>query len=378
MGRSSAAPLRKRIAKLLSPPESTGDGGLRVGMAMRLAARPRKKSNFGKAGFAQAIRITASLLWLAAPLVLASAQDPPLDAAKQAYEKGDYAKAIEILKPAAAKDPANGELHLLMTKSYLELKQWDAAVSSGEKAVASNPKSSEYHEWLGDAYGQKADHASMLSAYSLARKTQKEFETAVQLDERNFEAVLNLIEYDCTAPSMVGGGEDKAQPLIQKLADLAPAEGHYGAGLCKAQKKDYAAADVEFSKALESKPRLVSRVYDMGDYFQQRSQGDKLLAVADVGEALAPNDPRGKFYRAVGWILQGEKLAAAGKLLSEYSSAAPVRSNYPPPWEVHYWTGKLYEAQKNLSGARTEYQAALKLEPKSKRVQEALKRLGSQ
>lgn len=345
---------------------------------MERAAVPRKKCNFGKAEFLQAIRITASLFWLTALPALAGAQDPPLDAAKNAYEKGEYTKAVEILKPVAAKDPGNGEIHLLMTKSYLELKQWDAAVSSGEKAVASNPKSSEYHEWLGDAYGQKADHASMLSAYGLARKTQKEFETAIQLDERNFEATLNLIEYDCTAPSIVGGGEEKAQPLIQKLTSLAPAEGHYGAGLCKAQKKDYAAADADFAKALESKPKLVSRVYDMGDYFQQRGQGDKLLAVADVGEALAPNDPRGKFYRAVGWILQGEKLAEAGKLLSEYSSVAPVRSNYPPPWEVHYWTGKLYEAQKNLSGARSEYQAALKLQPKSKRAQEGLKRLGSQ
>jgi len=38
--------------------------------------------------------------------------------------------------------------------------------------------------------------------------------------------------------------------------------------------------------------------------------------------------------------------------------------------------GKLYEAQKNVSDAKTEYQAALKLEPKYKRAQDALKRLG--
>jgi len=81
--------------------------------------------------------------------------------------------------------------------------------------VAINPQSSVYHQWLGEAYGQKAAHASMLSAYPLARKTQKEFETAVQLDEHNFDAAQDLVEYDCTAPSIVGGGEDKAQPLIR-------------------------------------------------------------------------------------------------------------------------------------------------------------------
>jgi tetratricopeptide (TPR) repeat protein len=319
--------------------------------------------------------IRAFLLPAALPLVTI-AQDSLLDTARRAYEKGDYAKVIEILKPAAEKEPGNGEIQLLLTKCFLETKQWDRAVSSGEKAVASNPKSSVYHQWLGDAYGQKANHASMLSAYPLARKTQKEFETAVQLDDKNFDATLDLIEYDCTAPSIVGGGDDKAQALIQRLASQDPAAGHYGAGICKAQKKDYAAADAEFSEALENKLKLVDRLYDIGDYFQQRGQADKLIAVADAGEALAPNDPRGKFYRAVGWILQGQKLPEAAKLLNEYSNEAPVRSTYPKPWEAHYWMGKLYEVQKNVSGAKTEYQAALKLEPKYKRAQDALKRLG--
>jgi tetratricopeptide (TPR) repeat protein len=324
--------------------------------------------------------ILTAFFWLAAILlpVAATAQDAPLEAANQAYEKSDYTKVIEILKPAAEKEPGNGEIYLLLTKSYLEIKQWDAAVKSGEKAVASDPKSSVYHQWLGDAYGQKADHASMLSAYPLARKTQKEFETAVQLDERNFDATQALIEYDCTAPSIVGGGDDKAQAVIQKLMGMDAAEGHYGAGICKAQKKDYTAADAEFSKALENKPKSVGRIYDIGDYFQQRGQGDKLLAVADVGEALAPNDPRDKFYRAAGWILEGEKLAEAGKLLNEYSSVAPVRSGFPKPWEVHYWMGRLYEAQKNGASAKGEYQTALKLEPKYKKAQDALKRLESQ
>src|SRR6516162_402560 len=209
-----------------------------------------------------------AFLWLAVLPLAATPQDTPLDAAKQAYEKGDYTKAIELLKPAAEKEQGNGEIHLLLTKCYLEIKRWDAAVTSGEKAVASNPQSSVYHQWLGDAYGQKANHASMLSAYPLARKTQKEFETAVQLDDKNFDATLDLIEYDCTAPSIVGGGEDKAQALIRRLASQDPAAGHYGAGICKAQKKDYAAADAEFSEALENKLKLVDRLYDIGDYFQ--------------------------------------------------------------------------------------------------------------
>src|SRR5208337_1062106 len=167
---------------------------------------------------------------------MSAGQDAPWDAAKGAYERGDYHQAIEILNRAAATEPGNAEIQLLLTKSYLESNQYDSAVSSAEKAVTIDAKNSEYHRWLGEAYGAKADHSSMLSAYSWARKTQKEFETAVQLDERNFDAAQDLIEYDCTAPSMVGGGTDKAQPLIQKLMSLDAAEGHFAAGVCKAVK----------------------------------------------------------------------------------------------------------------------------------------------
>ncbi len=321
--------------------------------------------------------ILAVALCLSVCQVRSIAQEAPLDAAKRAYEKGDYNKASEILKGAAGKEPGNGEIELLLTKSYLELKQSDDAIRSGEKAVAINPKNSAYHQWLGEAYGQKADRASMLSAYSWARKTRKEFQTAVQLDERNFDAAQDLIEYDCTAPSIVGGGEDKAHLLIQKLMGLDAAEGYFGAGVCKAVKKDLSGADAEYAKALESKPKAADRIYDIGDYFLQRGQGEKLLEVAAAGEALAPKDPRGKYYRATGWILKGEHYLDAEKLLREYLETAPTRSTYPSPWDAHYWLGRMYAARKNVAGAKAEYQSALKLNPKYKKAQEALKQLGA-
>lgn len=321
---------------------------------------------------------------LTAALALCASQAPHAtqatvpDAAKQAYELGEYSKAIEILKSATVKEPGNGEIQLLLTKCYLESEQYDNAVSSAEKAVSIDPKNSVYHQWLGEAYGGKADHVSMLTAYSWARKTQKEFQTAVDLDERNFDAAQDLIEYDCTAPSMVGGGQDKGHALIDKLKVLDAAEGHYGAGVCKAVKKDYAEADLEYAKALESKPKTADRIYEIGDYFLQRGQGKRLLEVAAAGEALAPKDPRGKYYRAVGWILGGEKYGDAEKLLRDYLEAGPLRSTYPNPWDAHYWLGRLYAAQKNVAGAKGEYQTALKLNPKYKKAQEALKQLGGQ
>lgn len=320
--------------------------------------------------------IAALLLSLAMQAIAGSAQEAPLDAARRAYERTDYAEAIAILNAAAAKEPDNGEIQLLLTKAHIGVEQFNAAEKSGERAVAIDPKNSEYHNWLGQAYGGKADHSSIFTAYSLARKTRKEFETAVQLDDHNFDAAQHLVEYDCTAPPFVGGGEEKAHPLIQILLTLDASQGYYAAGNCRRQKKDFAAADAQFIKALESHPNSLDIIEEIAGYFANRGSAERVLAAADAAEAAAPGDPRARYFRAMGWILQGEKLPDAERILLNYIQAVPRHPTYPGPWAAHYWLGQLYEKQRNLAAARGEYGAALRLNAKYKRAQDALKQLG--
>ncbi len=321
--------------------------------------------------------------WLLLVLVIASAamaaenlkQEAGFEAGLRWYEASDYAKAILALQAAAAKEPQNGDVQWLLAKSYLELQELDPAIKSAEKAVAIDPQNSIYHEWLGRAYGEKADHASWFSAMSLAKKTRKEFERAVQLDAKNYSARQALIEYDCSAPPIVGGGVEKALPQIKELADMDAAEGHYAAGNCRRQKKDFAVADEEFTKALESDPKSAGLIYDIGDYAVKRNQPERLIAIAEAGERLAPGDPRGKFYRGVALVLKKENTEAAERLLREYASRAPTRTGYPRPAAAHAWLGRLFEDQNRMEDAAKEFESALKLDPRNKMVQEALKRL---
>jgi len=327
--------------------------------------------------------MVSRMKWLLAALCVASIvmeaanvkQEAGLEAGRRAYEASDYAKAILALQAAAAKEPQNGDVQLLLAKSYLELQERDPAIKSAEKAVALEPKNSIYHEWLGRAYGEKADHASWFSAISLAKKTRKEFETAVQLDGGNYSARQALIEFDCSAPGIVGGGEEKALPQIKQLAEMDAAEGHYAAGNCRRQKKDFAVADEEFTKALESNPKSAELLYDIGDYAAKRSQPERLLAVADMGERVAPGDPRRRFYRGVALVLKKENPEEAERLLREYAKIAPTRSGYPRPAAAHAWLGRLFEGQSRMEDAVKEFESALKLDPKNKMAQEALNRL---
>jgi tetratricopeptide (TPR) repeat protein len=184
-----------------------------------------------------------------------------------------------------------------------------------------------------------------------------------------------MIEFDCSAPGIAGGGEDKARPEIQRLSELDAAEGRYAAGNCRRQKKDYAAADAEFQKGLALHPKSADLIYDIGDYYMKRDQANELAIVLKEGERADPADPRGYFFRAVILVLQKQKPAESAKLIREYIVRAPKRNNYPSKAMAHYWLGRIEENQNNASSAKREYQEALNLEPKNRYANEALKRL---
>lgn len=302
-------------------------------------------------------------------------QSDSTEAGRRYYEGSDYKKAVEELQAAATREPSNGEIQLLLTKSFLELGEHNSAIASAEKAVAINPQSSMYHHWLGRAYGEKADHSSMFTALGLARKTRKEFETAVQLDEKNFAARQDLIEFDCSAPSLVGGGEDKARPEIAKLKEMDASEWHYAEGNCRRQKKDLTGADTEFELALKSSPKSADLIYDIGDYEVRRMYAEGLITVAELGAKVAPTDPRAKFFRAAGLVLKREKPEEAEKLLRQYLAEAPTRNGYPRFATAHEWLGKLYESRGDKDAAAKEYQAAVQLDSKDKNARDSLRRV---
>jgi tetratricopeptide (TPR) repeat protein len=321
--------------------------------------------------------LLAAGLFLAMSVTSACAfggQSGDLLAGRKAYEASDYEKAVQILEGAAVKNPNDGEIQLWLAKSHFELRQYDAAIANSEKAVAIAPDNSLYHEWLGRSYGEKASKASWFSALSLAKKAQGEFETAIKLDTKNYSAFQALIEFDCAAPGIAGGGEDKAQPKIAQLAAMDAGEGHYAAGNCRRQKKDFSAAEVEFDKALAS-AKSADLIFDIGDYSLRRSQAVRLMAVAEAGQKASPSDVRAKFYRAAALVVKKEKPEEAEKLLREYLKTAPTRTAYPRPTVAHEWLGRLFENENNHDAALREYETSVQLDPKNKTAQEALKRL---
>ena len=97
-----------------------------------------------------------------------------------------------------------------------------------------------------------------------------------------------------------------------------------------------------------------------------------VLAVTEAGRNCKQRST-GKIHRAVAWILTKRDAEEAQRLLREYLEHAPIRNGYPRPAMAHYWLGQNFENQGNAKAARGEYETAVKLDPKNKLAQEALK-----
>lgn len=295
--------------------------------------------------------------------------------AQRDYNAGHYNHAVDALNSAIAKSPNDASLHLLLGESYYQLREFPRAVTILERAVQLAPKESEYHDWLGRSYGRKAEGSLFLSAMSWARKTHREFEIAVELNPRNFEAQRDLIRYEINAPSVVGGGDDKALKHIEELEKIDPIQGQLARGELFATKRRMAEADAVFAEILESGTDRAGVYFEVSDYYRDRPNAEKMEEAVDKAEHIDGDDRRLKFYKGVLLVMEARSPVEAEILLKSYLATVPDNSDLPPHAAAREWLGKLYESLGRFSEAAEEYRLSISLDPHNKGVEEELKRV---
>jgi tetratricopeptide (TPR) repeat protein len=134
-----------------------------------------------------------------------------------------YGEVEHAVNAKLAQDPNNadgliGKVDLILSQGLED--RLDEAVTLGEKCVAAHPQVSECHEVFGNALGNKAVRAGILSAIGYAGKIRDAFKQAIVLDPQNLEARFSLLEYYMQAPGIVGGGTGKAQTLAAETAKI--------------------------------------------------------------------------------------------------------------------------------------------------------------
>jgi Tfp pilus assembly protein PilF len=233
-------------------------------------------------------------------------------------------------------------------------------VNNGEKAVSLSPDNAMFHLWLGREYGEKAAAANPLSAASLARKTKAEFEEAVKLDPANIQAHADLAEYYTDAPSIMGGGVDKARDQANQVAKYDQATSHWILALIAEKDKNYPDAEKELQEAIKVAKNPAQYWMNLASFYRRRSRFDDMQKA--ISQALAqPGKSAEVYYNAGSELFQaGKNFAAAVQYLKQYLASNAMVED-APAFRAHYLMGQIYEKMGNKSDAVTEYRASLAL-----------------
>jgi tetratricopeptide (TPR) repeat protein len=271
-------------------------------------------------------------------------------------QQGRADHALELLQSATQSSSVDAEAQQLLCRLELQLERWNEAVASCEKAVSLD-NSSNNHLWYGRALGEKADRASFIKAYGLAKRVKAEFETAVALDPRNAEALSALGEYYTEAPAIVGGGKDKAATVASKLDDVDRSRAEELRGHIAASDKDTAAAEQHFREAIAASPRSASYWMALGSFYQK--QNDVARMQQAIRSGLAADSARGEALVDAAHLLTraDQDPQTAIRLLREYL-ASPDKSEDEPAFRVHLLLARLLNKQGDAEGAAQEIQAA--------------------
>jgi len=300
------------------------------------------------------------------------ASAPRLADLERLVKAGHADEAEAGLQSYLATNGHDGQAHLLLCRAYYSEGVADGAVSECEAALQTLGNNSAAQDWMGRAYGIKADQSGPITGYKMAAKVKAAFERAVELDPRNPDAVNDAGEYYVGAPSMVGGGTDKAFALADKVVGQLPAVAHRIRGLAAEKNKDYGTAEREFRDAVGTSSGKPDAWFDLGHYYYKR--GQKMQAVDALQHAIAAHAKKGPALVDVASVLIKMKmnLDVAQRILREYL-AGTSKDEDAPAFRALTELGKALELSGDKNGARVQYQNALAL---AKDYEPAKKALG--
>ncbi|MFT4111441.1 tetratricopeptide repeat protein [Silvibacterium sp.] len=282
--------------------------------------------------------------------------------AQDALNRGQADRALSILNDDLQQNPTDALALNLRCRVYYAEERWDEAIGDCAQAVRLSPQNSNFHLWLGRAYGEKASRVNFVTAYKIAKLTREEFEAAASLDPHNGEALSDVGQFYIEAPAVLGGGASKAQAVAQQLQAYAPIRAHELLARIAEQKKDYGTAEQEFRQrvtlAADLTPADAAQTWmDLGSFYRRRAQWDQMESALLSGASKATDHGPALVDGASTLIETKRHPELATQWMQQYLSGSSL-SEDAPAFVVLDKLGSLYRSQGDTVQAEKSYTAA--------------------
>jgi tetratricopeptide (TPR) repeat protein len=299
-----------------------------------------------------------------ADLVLADKAVARRALAFQALQDGRVEDATALARASVAEKPGDVYAHQVLCRAFYAQDRADEAVQECEAAVAlpqAQQSASDNQLWLGRAYGLKARHAGPINGFKLAKRVQASFAKAVELNPSNAAALSDLGEYYVDAPSIVGGGTDKARLLAAKMMPRFPAQAHLLLARIAVDDKDNDTAETEFKQVIALQKNTQSWV-DLAAFYETHRRKDDAVAAVKLGLALDRTHGPAIVDAASVLIAAHQESDLAEKCLRLYL-ASKAKTDEAPAFKVHVELSRLLAARGLSAEAGQHMESASALAP---------------
>jgi Tfp pilus assembly protein PilF len=284
--------------------------------------------------------------------------------AYRALQDGRVYEAAMLLRSTLAANPSDSTGYQLLCRVFYAQEQADDAIHQCELAAntaGDATQGSDAQLWLGRAYGLKARHAGPIAGFTLAHKVQASFAKAVELNPSSVAALSDLGEYYVSAPSIVGGGTEKAQALAARMMPHYPGPAHHLLARIAVSENDLPTAESEFKQAIAAQKSADAWI-DLAQFYQTHARPDD--AQAAIRSALVLDRSHGPVLVDAASILTAAHRSpdVAERCLRDYL-ASHAKSDAAPAFKVHLQLSRLLAARGDSSAANREIEAAAALAP---------------
>lgn len=154
------------------------------------------------------------------PLTFAS----DLQSAITAFNDMQYVKAKPLFEAVVNDAAVKNDALYYLGRIAIQEGDADKAKDYLDQSVGIEPNTSDEYYWMAVVYGELARKANIFKQTSYASSVHKYYQLAVDVDPKNIAARRGLFLFYVIAPSIMGGGIDKAEKALSDIRKLSPVD----------------------------------------------------------------------------------------------------------------------------------------------------------
>ncbi|KAM3108270.1 tetratricopeptide repeat protein [Phormidesmis sp. 146-33] len=238
--------------------------------------------------------------------------NPPIHAAQQAFQAGDWETVEQICQQILQQFPDQLEALELLGMLYCQTHQFEQAIAYYNTVLALNPDNASAHYNIGTAFSKLEQYEPAIAHY----------QQSIKLDSSFYQSHYNLGN-----AYQSQGNDEAAIACYQTVLKLKPdhRQAIHNLGACLQNLEQVEEAIAAFQKALALKPDHALTHNSLGDAYRRSGRLDEAVRCLKRAIALDPNFPEA--YQNLGTTLyqQGNFQAAT----DSYQQALRLRPDYP-------------------------------------------------